>query len=88
MCAHDGEVRFSVSGPETDEDEGAASEGMREQWKDGHFTAPHGAAADSEGHVYVMDWNFLGRMTRLERLADEEPAGPPDVSYEVPTTLR
>ena len=46
----------------------------REQWKDGHFTAPHGAAADPEGHVYVMDWNFLGRMTRLERLANEEPA--------------
>ena len=47
----------------------------REKWKDGHFTAPHGAAADSEGHVYVMDWNFLGRMTRLERLPNEEPEG-------------
>ena len=44
----------------------------REQWKDGHFTAPHGAAADSKGHVYVMDWNFLGRMTRLERLPLKE----------------
>ena len=30
MCAHDGEVRFSVSGPETDENERAASAVFRE----------------------------------------------------------
>ena len=30
VCAHDGEVRFSVSGPETDEDQGAASAVFRE----------------------------------------------------------
>ena len=44
----------------------------RDKWADGHFTAPHGAAADADGNVYVVDWNFLGRITRLERLPEEK----------------
>jgi len=43
----------------------------RDKWADGNFTAPHGAAADTEGNIYVVDWNFLGRITRLERLPEE-----------------
>ena len=37
-------------------------------WKDGEFLAPHSAAWDSDGNLYVMDWNRHGRITRLRRL--------------------
>ena len=47
----------------------------RGEWADGYFTAPHGAAADADGNVYVVDWNYLGRITRLERIPSEEPGG-------------
>lgn len=40
----------------------------RAQWHDGVFLSPHSAAWDKDGNLYVMDWNFLGRMTRLERI--------------------
>jgi DNA-binding beta-propeller fold protein YncE len=50
----------------------------RAEWKDGLFTAPHGAAADKEGNIYVVDWNFLGRISRLERL----PVASPEVKPE------
>lgn len=40
----------------------------REQWADGMFLSPHGAGWDQNGNLYVQDWNFLGRVTRLERV--------------------
>ncbi len=40
----------------------------RDQWQDGHFLSPHSVCADQHGNLYVMDWNALGRVTRLERL--------------------
>jgi hypothetical protein len=40
-----------------------------EDWKDGQFTAPHGAAWDSKGDLYVEDWNASGRVNKLKRLA-------------------
>jgi DNA-binding beta-propeller fold protein YncE len=39
-----------------------------EKWSVGHFLSPHFAAFDAQGNIFVQDWNFLGRMTRLERL--------------------
>lgn len=42
----------------------------KEKWKDGEFTAPHGAAWDHDGNLYVMDWNVLGRVTKLKRIRD------------------
>ena len=39
-----------------------------EQWKDGQFTAPHGAAWDSKGDLYVEDWNATGRVNKLKRI--------------------
>ena len=39
-----------------------------EEWKDGQFTAPHGAAWDSKGNLYVEDWNVAGRFNKLKRL--------------------
>ncbi len=38
------------------------------QWKDGEFTAPHGAAWDSMGNLYVEDWNRTGRISKLQRV--------------------
>ncbi len=41
----------------------------REQWKDGEFLSPHCAHWDSKGDLYVMDWNFLGRISKLARVS-------------------
>ncbi|HZL99605.1 MAG TPA: hypothetical protein VFD43_05060 [Planctomycetota bacterium] len=40
----------------------------REKWADGLFLAPHSAAWDAEGNLYVMDWNRWGRVNKLQRL--------------------
>jgi hypothetical protein len=37
-------------------------------WKEGEFIAPHGAAWDSRGDLYVADWNSFGRINKLARL--------------------
>jgi DNA-binding beta-propeller fold protein YncE len=37
-------------------------------WKDGVFIAPHSARWDSDGNLYVMDWNFRGRVSKLRRV--------------------
>jgi DNA-binding beta-propeller fold protein YncE len=42
----------------------------RDKWSEGHFLSPHFAAWDAAGNIFVQDWNFLGRLTRLERLPD------------------
>jgi hypothetical protein len=36
-------------------------------WKDGEFLAPHCAAFDATGNLYVMDWNATGRVNKLLR---------------------
>jgi DNA-binding beta-propeller fold protein YncE len=43
----------------------ARNDVKREQWKDGEFLSPHGVAVDKAGAIYVMDWNFLGRLSKL-----------------------
>lgn len=40
----------------------------REHWRDGTFFSPHSVCADREGNLYVMDWNSLGRITKLAKL--------------------
>ncbi|MCC6669946.1 MAG: hypothetical protein IT458_02715 [Planctomycetes bacterium] len=40
----------------------------RDQWQDGHFLAPHSVCADARGDLYVMDWNAVGRITKLRRM--------------------
>ena len=40
----------------------------RDKWKDGEFISPHSAVWDADGSLYVMDWNFLGRITKLRRV--------------------
>ena len=39
-----------------------------DRWRDGGFLSPHCARWDSRGDLYVMDWNFLGRISKLERV--------------------
>ena len=39
-----------------------------EKWKDGQFTAPHGGTWDHDGNLYVMDWNVVGRVSKLQRI--------------------
>lgn len=39
----------------------------RNLWKDGEFISPHSVCVDGDGHIYVMDWNFLGRISKLTR---------------------
>jgi len=39
-----------------------------EFWRDGIFVAPHGLAFDAAGNLYVQDWNYVGRLTKLRRL--------------------
>jgi hypothetical protein len=34
-------------------------------WQNGIFTAPHGCAFDAKGNIYVQNWNFVGRITKL-----------------------
>jgi sugar lactone lactonase YvrE len=36
-------------------------------WKDGIFIAPHGLTFDKDGNLFVQDWNFAGRFTKLKR---------------------
>ena len=40
----------------------------REKWKDGEFLSPHCACFDSHGDIYVIDWNSLGRISKLEKV--------------------
>ncbi len=47
----------------------------REQWQDGEFLSPHSVCADAAGNIYVMDWNYLGRITKLEKIKGAGKAG-------------
>jgi len=38
-------------------------------WQDGIFIAPHGVSFDKDGNLFVQDWNFVGRFTKLQRVA-------------------
>ncbi|MSR37577.1 MAG: hypothetical protein EXS02_01885 [Planctomycetes bacterium] len=41
----------------------------RDLWEDGMFFSPHSVCADSQGNLFVMDWNSVGRITKLLKLA-------------------
>jgi hypothetical protein len=40
-----------------------------EFWRDGIFIAPHGLTFDKDGNLFVQDWNFAGRFTKLKKVA-------------------
>ncbi|HEX6811438.1 MAG TPA: peptidase [Planctomycetota bacterium] len=37
----------------------------RDKWQDGAFLSPHGICVDTQGSIYVLDWNSLGRVSKL-----------------------
>ena len=55
-------------GDNPDQTQWAAYDLKPELWHDGIFIAPHGAAWDSQGNLYVEDWNRVGRVSKLERI--------------------
>ena len=38
-----------------------------ELWREGIFVAPHGVAFDKAGTLFVQDWNYIGRLSKLRR---------------------
>jgi hypothetical protein len=55
-------------GDQPDESLRAQNGVPKEKWKDGEFLAPHCAAWDAKGDLYVLDWNAHGRVSKLERV--------------------
>jgi hypothetical protein len=53
--------------------DGKTYEGLRTQQRDmfpeGKFIAPHAAAFDPDGNIYVAEWVEVGRVTKLRKLA-------------------
>ena len=67
-AARDISTARSNLGDQPDEGLRARNDVGAERWKDGEFLSPHCARWDSRGDLYVVDWNFLGRVTKLERV--------------------
>ncbi|HTM48308.1 MAG TPA: hypothetical protein VL285_06495 [Bryobacteraceae bacterium] len=53
--------------------DGATYEGIRDKdrsaFTPGQFVAPHAAAFDSEGNIFVAEWVEVGRVTKLKRVS-------------------
>lgn len=49
----------------------------KDKWRDGEFLSPHSVCVDAQGAIYVMDWNSLGRLTRLAPVAAAPNSGSP-----------
>ncbi len=47
-----------------------------ELWREGIFVAPHGVAFDAAGNLFVQDWNYIGRLTKLRRAPQALAMGP------------
>lgn len=56
-------------GDQPDASKRATNQVQKDGWQDGVFLSPHGAAFDAHGDLYVMDWNVVGRVTRLQNVA-------------------
>ena len=54
-------------GDNPDQKQWAAFKLAPEFWQDGIFIAPHGVAFDAAGNIFVQDWNYIGRLTKLRR---------------------
>lgn len=59
----------STLGDNPDKDQWAKFNLAQEHWKDGIFIAPHGLTFDKDGNLFVQDWNFAGRFTKLKKIA-------------------
>jgi DNA-binding beta-propeller fold protein YncE len=59
----------STLGDNPDQKQWAQFKLAPEFWQDGIFIAPHGVSFDAQGNLFVQDWNFTGRFTKLKRVA-------------------
>jgi len=59
---------LSTLGDNPDQKQWAAFKLEPEHWRDGIFIAPHGLTFDQEGNLFVQDWNFAGRFTKLKKV--------------------
>lgn len=41
-------------------------------WEEAVFNAPHGLTFDNDGNLLIMEWNQWGRVTFLEKVAEED----------------
>lgn len=56
----------STLGDNPDQKQWAAFKLDPQFWQDGIFIAPHGLTFDKDGNLFVQDWNFTGRFTKLK----------------------
>ncbi len=56
----------STLGDNPDQKQWAAFKLEPQHWQDGIFIAPHGLTFDKDGNLFVQDWNFAGRFTKLK----------------------
>jgi hypothetical protein len=54
-------------GDQPDPGKRARKDVSKEQWVAGQFFAPHGAAWDHLGNLYVLEWSRHGRIVQLKR---------------------
>jgi hypothetical protein len=62
----DGKI-VATLGDNPDKEQWAKYKLAPELWREGIFAAPHGVAFDAAGNLFVQDWNYLGRLTKLRR---------------------
>lgn len=62
----------STLGDNPDQKQWAAFKLEPEHWRDGIFIAPHGLTFDKAGNLFVQDWNFAGRFTKLKRVSGKK----------------
>jgi hypothetical protein len=65
---HDGKL-VATLGDNPDKEQWAKFKLAPEFWRDGIFIAAHGLSFDAAGNLYVEDWNFAGRVTKLRRVS-------------------
>ena len=58
---------ISVVGENPDPKKGRAYGIPQDQWVEGAFSGTHGSAWDTDGNLYVQDWNIAGRLMKLVR---------------------
>lgn len=59
---------ISVVGENPDPKKGRSYNIPQDQWVEGAFSGTHGSAWDSDGNLYVQDWNVAGRLMKLVRV--------------------
>ena len=59
---------ISVLGNNPDPAKGVNFDVPQSEWKEGIFSGTHGSYWDTDGNLYVQDWNVSGRLMKLVRV--------------------